>query len=207
MALTRAHGEGTHFQRRWAPHRAQPYTLSMSAHPTLETERLTLRAFRDSDAGAVMRMAGDPAVASTTLNIPHPYEPGMAEAWIATHGEGFAAGTLLNFAITRREDGALLGAIGLVVTPAHARAELGYWVGQDHWNRGYATEAARAVVRHGFETMGLNRIVAHHMARNPASGRVMLKIGMLREGRCPQHVRKKDAFEDLELYGLLRQDA
>lgn len=187
--------------------RPRVHSAAMRESPTLETERLTLRPFRPEDAADVLRMAGDPAVASTTLNIPHPYEPGMAEAWIATHREGFEAGTLVNLAITRRTDGALLGAIGLVVTPAHARAELGYWVGREHWNEGIATEAARAMLRHGFETMGLNRIVAHHFARNPSSGRVMQKIGMRPEGRYPQHVVKNDAFEDLELYGLLRRDA
>ena len=151
-----------------------------------------------------MRLAGDPAIASTTLNIPHPYEPGMAEAWIATHQAAYEEGRLVNFAIVRREDPALLGAIGLVVAAAHARAELGYWIGKEHWGRGYATEAARAVVEHGFSAMDLNRIVARRLARNPASGRVLEKIGMRHEGRLPRHVRKGDVFEDLELYGLLR---
>ncbi len=177
----------------------------MGERPTLETERLILRPFRATDAAEVRRLAGDPEIASTTLNIPHPYEPGMAETWIATHQPGHEEGRLVNFAVTRREGGSLLGAVGLVVSPAHARAELGYWIGREHWNQGYATEAARAVVRHGFEALGLNRVVAHHFSRNPASGRVLEKAGMLREGRLPQHVRKSDAgpFEDLEIYGVL----
>ena len=175
--------------------------------PRLETERLVLRPFLTSDAPEVMRMAGDADIAATTLNIPHPYEPGMAETWIASHQEGFESGKVVNFAITRREDGALVGAIGLVLTAAHRRAELGYWVGKEHWNRGYATEAAGAVLRHGFEVLALHRIEAHHMSRNPASGRVMQKNGMQHEGRLAQHVLKNGVFEDLELYGLLRAGA
>ena len=176
----------------------------MSERPSLETERLLLRPFHPADAPEVMRLAGDPAIASTTLNIPHPYEPGMAEAWIATHQESFDKGTGLGFAIARRADRALLGAVGLIIAPAHARAEIGYWIGKEHWNQGYATEAARAVVRHGFDVLGLNRIVARHFSRNPASGRVLEKVGLHHEGRCPQHVLKNGVFEDLELYGRLR---
>ena len=84
------------------------------------------------------------------------------------------------------------------------RAELGYWIGKPYWGQGYCTEAARATLDFGFEQLGLNRIFAHHFARNPASGRVMQKIGMTREGRLRQHVKKWDAFEDLELYGILK---
>ena len=177
----------------------------MSERPTLETDRLILRPFVADDAPEVMRLAGDELIATTTLNIPHPYDNAMAESWIATHQEGFDEGRLVNFAITRREDDRLLGAIGLVVAPEHERAELGYWVGREHWSQGYATEAAHAVVRHGFEAMGLNRIVARHMSRNPASGRVLEKIGMRHEGTLPQHVRKNGRFVHLELYGLLRE--
>ena len=180
---------------------------AMGRRPTLETERLVLRPFHAADAPEVMRLAGDAAIASTTMNIPHPYDLGMAEAWIGSHQEGFDEGRLVNFAITLREEDRLVGAIGLVVAPAHAHAELGYWIGREHWNRGYATEAAQAVVRHGFEAVDLHRIHARHFARNPASGRVLQKIGMRHEGRQPQHVRKQDGFEDLELYGLLRPHA
>src|SRR5690606_40251496 len=92
-----------------------------------------------------------------------------------SHQDQFAASGSIVLAITLREDGTLAGAIGLDVEPLHRRAELGYWVGLDYWGRGYCTEAALALVRHGFETMGLHRILAHHFSRNPASGRVMQK--------------------------------
>ena len=67
------------------------------------------------------------------------------------------------------------------------RAELGYWIGVPWWNRGYATEAGRALLDFGFGTLGLHRIMAHHMMRNPASGRVMQKLGMTRDPREPGH--------------------
>jgi RimJ/RimL family protein N-acetyltransferase len=178
----------------------------VAMQPSLQTERLLLRPFRLDDAPEVQRLAGDREVASTTLLIPHPYKDGMAEAWIATHEEQFAEGLQAVFAIVRKADQRLLGAIGLSIKSEHARAELGYWIGRPYWNQGYATEAAAAVVRYGFEALGLNRVFAQHMVRNPASGRVMQKIGMQHEGRLRQHVQKWDQFEDVEIYSLLRGD-
>ncbi|MDY7109802.1 MAG: GNAT family N-acetyltransferase [Planctomycetota bacterium] len=174
--------------------------------PSIETDRLILRPFTVDDAPDVQRLAGDRAVADTTLLIPHPYPDGLAEDWITTHRPVFQAGEGAVFAITRRDDGALVGAIGLSITPAHQRAEMGYWVGRPYWNQGYATEAAAAALDYGFHTLRLNRVHAHHFARNPASGRVLEKIGMKAEGVAPQHVKKKDRFEDLALYGLCRDE-
>jgi RimJ/RimL family protein N-acetyltransferase len=74
------------------------------------------------------------------------------------------------------------------------------------WGKGYATEAGRAALRFGFEHLELNRIWAYHMVRNPASGRVLAKVGMEREGLLRQHVRKNEVFEDVVLMALLRQE-
>jgi RimJ/RimL family protein N-acetyltransferase len=173
--------------------------------PTLVTARLRLRPFHPDDAADVRRLAGAPEVADTTLNIPHPYEEGMAEAWIATHQPEYEAGRLATFAITLA-DGTLVGAIGLRIRREHERAELGYWVGVPYWNRGYATEAARAMVTFAFSGLGLHRVNAHHMTRNPGSGRVMQKVGMRHEGTLRQHVRKGGRFEDIEMYAVLRSE-
>jgi ribosomal-protein-alanine N-acetyltransferase len=99
-----------------------------------------------------------------------------------------------------------VGAVGLILAPAHDRAELGYWIGAPYWGRGYATEASRAVVRWGFEGLGLRRIHASHFPRNPASGRVLEKLGMRHEGTLRQHVKKWDEYLDLESYGLLADE-
>ena len=178
----------------------------MKQMPSLETERLRLRPFTLDDAPDVQRLAGAKEVASTTLNIPHPYEDGMAEKWIGTHQERYESGKLVNFAITNRSDGALIGGIGLVINQDHARAEMGYWIGVPYWNKGYCTEAARAVLKYGFEVLQLNRIHASYLTRNPASERVMQKIGMSYEGCHPQHMKKWGQFEDLSVYGILKKD-
>lgn len=173
--------------------------------PTLLTERLTLRPFVLADAQAVQRLAGDRAVADTTERIPHPYKDGMAEAWIAIHAQRFTERQECTFAIVLRETSEVIGSIGLTLSMTHQRGELGYWVGRSFWGRGYCTEAAQAMLDYGFNTLGLHRIQGRHLSRNPASGRVMVKIGMQHEGRLRDYVCKWDVFEDVEMYGVLRE--
>ena len=173
--------------------------------PTLCSPRLVLRPLDAGDAARVQELAGDKAIADTTLNIPHPYEDGMAESWIAGHEERLREGNVV-FAIALRASNDLIGTIGLKIDAASRKAELGYWVGVPYWNGGYATEAARRLIEYAFEDLSLNRVAAQHFARNPASGRVMQKTGMVHEGTIRQGALKQDTFEDLELYAILRSD-
>ena len=177
----------------------------MSGIPTLETKRLVLRPFGPGDAAEVQRLVGDRAIADTTLNIPHPYLSGMAEEWISKHPGAFTEGKGVFFAIARKADGALLGAISLTNMIAGHQAELGYWIGRPFWNQRICTEAGQAVLRYAFTELGLVRVHARHLKRNPASGRVMQKLGMRHEGLRRQHVRKWDRLEDEELYGILKE--
>ena len=173
--------------------------------PALKTRRLVLRHLDLSDAGRVQQLAGERAVADTTLNIPHPYEDGMAESWINAMAAEVQAGTRSTFAVTLGTEG-LIGAIALTIRREFNLAELGYWIGRAYWNRGYATEATQAMLDFGFGELGLNRIAARHLTRNPASGRVMEKAGMQPEGVARQATRRWGRYEDLALYAILRQD-
>jgi ribosomal-protein-alanine N-acetyltransferase len=181
-------------------------TSSTKKRPTLETERLVLRPFELSDAPRVQLLAGDRDVAAMTKNIPHPYEDGLAEAWIGSHQERFDKREETVFAITLEESDELIGAIGLVLKLDQEIAELGYWIGKPYWGRGYCTEAARAVLHFAFTKLRLNRVHAHHFSHNPASGRVMQKVGMRHEGSLRQHVKKWGEFFDVEAYGILRSE-
>ena len=180
--------------------------MAVDPLPTLHSQRLILRPFRLEDAPAVQRMAGHPDMASTTANIPHPYGDGVAEAWIAAHADRFARDESAIFAITLASTGELLGSVGLEIRREHGRAELGYWIGKPYWSQGYVTEAAREVVRFAFEDLGLRRVFAEHFARNPASGRVMEKIGMVREGELRRHMVKDGLPEDVVIWGILAGD-
>lgn len=174
--------------------------------PELLTARLRLRRPTSADAPAVQRLVGDFAVASTTLSIPHPYPEGAAEAWIESAAVAYEEGQRAVFLMTDHTNGDVYGAIGLTLNLEHDRAELGYWVGHAFWGRGYATEAGKAVLAWGFTTLGLHRIHARHFVRNPASGRVLVKLGMRREGTARGHFRRWDRYEDVAEYGILREE-
>ena len=166
----------------------------------LSTDRLILRPLALADAPDVRRLVGVREVAGATADIPFPFEDGMAEAWIAS----IDAATQATFGIAH--EGALVGAIGLHLDRANEQAELGYWLGVAHHGRGFATEAGAAVIRHGFEALGLERIFASHLGRNPASGRVLAKLGFRREGTLRAHVLRFGVREDLIHWGLLRSE-
>jgi RimJ/RimL family protein N-acetyltransferase len=172
----------------------------------LETARLRLRPFHSADASDVARLAGDREIAATTRHIPHPYAVPAAEAWIASLPPLHERGELLNFAITLRASGELIGSISLVLNQVDHHAELGYWIGKPYWDNGYATEATRAIVDHAFLTLKLHRIFAHHFSRNAASGRVMQKLGMKCEGFMREHRYKFGHYEDLVIYGMTAAD-
>lgn len=174
--------------------------------PVIESPRLVLRAFAPTDALAVQFLAGAKEVSDTTLLIPHPYSSGLAEEWIATHTALWAAREQLCLAITLKENGTLIGATSLSFAHEHQRAELGYWIGVPFWRCGFATEAATALTDFAFRVLGMNRVQAHHFARNTPSGRVLLKSGMKREGASPRAVLKNGRFEDVIFYGVLRRD-
>jgi len=153
--------------------------------PTIKTERLILRAFDAADAPAVQKLAGAFEIADTTLNIPHPYEDGMAEEWIATHQQAFQKSTEITFAITLKESGELIGAIG-IMNIGNGCGELGYWIGLPWWNRGYCTEAGREVIRFALGELQLNELHAYHLSRNPASGCILQKLGFTHEKNTPR---------------------
>lgn len=175
--------------------------------PTLYTARLVLRPLRVEDAADVARLAGAREVADTTVTIPHPYSTESALNWIAGLSEQWAVRSNVVFALGLRAQAALIGAIGLSnVDSEHYQAELGYWIGLPWWGRGYASEAAGYTLAFGFETLGLNRIYAHHMVRNPVSGHILRKIGMRGEGVLRQRVRKWGKFEDVALLSILKSE-
>lgn len=170
---------------------------------TIATARLVLRPFTPADAPAVQRLAGDPEIARWTF-IPHPYDDGIAEAWIDSHPEGLRRGSDQCFAITLAEDRALVGAVSLMnIDHAHGRAELGYWIAREHWGRGFAVEAGRAVLEYAFAELDLHRVHAWHFAGNERSGAVMRRLGMEAEGRLRDHFFRDGRRHDAVLYGIV----
>lgn len=145
------------------------------------TQRLTLRPLRAADAVALVAGLGNLNVSRWTGRIPHPYGPGDAEAFIA---RGVPSDALL-LAITGGAE--LIGVIGI------EQGELGYWLAEPHWGRGYATEAARAVVDQAFEVLEREELVASYHLGNAASRRILLGLGFVETGEGSAYSKARGA--------------
>lgn len=177
-------------------------------HPRLETARLRLRPFIADDSPALADLAGAREIADTMISFPHPFSLSTARTTIAANAADFGSGRSVHFAVQLKASPILIGCAELRdIDRDHSQAELRFWIGTSVWGQKYASEAAQAVVRHGFEAIALNRIYAYHMVRDPASGAVLSKLGMKQEGTLRERVKKWDVFEDVALYAILRSDA
>ncbi|MCR8842437.1 GNAT family N-acetyltransferase [Paenibacillus sp. SC116] len=170
---------------------------------TIRTDRLLIRPFQLSDAQRVYEFCNNYNVYKSTLTLPYPYPIESAISWIQTHEDNFNNNRYYEFAITDKNTHELYGAIGLTNHKTHKNGELGYWIAEEYWGKGYATEATKAVIAFAFSEKQYHKVYARFFASNPASGRVMQKVGMLEEGRLAQHVYKENKYEDLIHYGIL----
>jgi RimJ/RimL family protein N-acetyltransferase len=143
------------------------------ALPIIETQRLILRPLL-SDEPDFLALAGDWDVARMTSDIPHPLVPAQAKAWLRPNGND------VRFAIDVY--GRMIGGVGYF-RRRNGAAELGFWLGRPHWGFGLATEAAMAIVRRGFTCDGHMAFSSAHFVDNPASARVLEKLGFEPIGR------------------------
>lgn len=174
--------------------------------PELVTERLILRPFTLADVKNIVELMKDKEISDTTLFIPYPYTENDAVDWLATHPIDLEENKGLVFAVTLKNEKTLVGSVGLTFNADNNHTEMGYWIGKAYWNMGYATEASKRIMEFAFDEVCFNRVHAHFMSSNPQSGRVMEKIGMKYEGRLRQHLLKSDKYQDIIIYGILRED-
>ncbi len=172
----------------------------------LETERLVLREFRAEDFGAVHAYGSDPEVVRFM-----PWGPNTAEEtreFIQRKLDEQAADPRPTFdiAVVERVSGQVLGSVGLRLNAERTQAALGYCYARHAWGRGIATEAARAMLRFGFEELSLHRIYATCDAENIDSARVLDKLGMRREGHCIEDVRQDGRWRDTFAYAILARE-
>ena len=177
-----------------------------SDHPRLTTPRLVLRGLRAGDLDAVLHLAGEPAIAATSMSVPHPMTRYRAARWIGAHRRSWHAGRGVTFAICLRQNDGLIGSIWLALRREDRPPRLGYWVGKPYWGQGYCSEAAQETVRFGFEQMHLEQVYAVYFTRNVASGRIMRRIGMRHVEHRPRAVRYRGRLEDLDSYVITSRD-
>ena len=174
--------------------------------PELETEDLLLRLPRLSDAQSIHAYTTDPEVARYVLWDPH-RSLWETRSFIRELRARARRGWPTSWAVVLKETGAAIGTIGFIWYSSENRsAELGYSLSREYWNRGYATQALRAVCRESFRSLSLNRLEAQYDVRNPASGKVMEHAGFRREGVLRERILNKGEFIDVVLCSLLRSD-
>ena len=155
-------------------------TIESGDSETIETERLLLRAPRHDEAPVIVKLANDRRIAEMAMSIPYPYHEADAHEWI-DKSVGNAGPGLGKFLLWRKANGgvldALVGACGIVQLPDHDEIFIGYWTGAPFWGRGYATEAAHAVIDYFFASGNHDALTAACRVTNPASRRVIEKCG------------------------------
>ncbi|HWL30551.1 MAG TPA: GNAT family N-acetyltransferase [Xanthobacteraceae bacterium] len=175
--------------------------------PVLKTERLVMRAPRLGDVKTIAMLANDRRIAENTARIPHPYRLADAEDFVATANFGNEA----IFAITLRKgtkkDGTVkdevIGACGFTQIDRHP-PEVGYWLGVEHWGRGYATEAVRAMIDHIFTDLDCEAIQSTARVTNPASRRVLEKCGFQWTGAGLLRIRAISSSAPVDRFRLDR---
>ena len=182
----RALGEAEYWGKRWAKYEvaaADWRAERAAARPPLLTERLELRRFTAADLEPLLGVFGDPEVMRYVGAERRPLRRSQVSALMSRSGADWSEHGFGLLAVTERETGRLLGEAGLQHLEAGPDIELGYTLARAAWGGGYATEAARAVLRWGFAGLRLHRIVAVADPANASSLRVLDKLGMTRRGR------------------------
>lgn len=173
----------------------------------LETERLILRPLRQTDAPRLFPLINDPDVAAYIPALPHPYPENTLPEWIRRAEEAMARKERFEFAILLKETGGPIGVCTLSgISWDNRNAELGYWLGKPYWGRGIMTEAAKAVVAFGFDTLGLERIYSSCFEQNLASAKVLKKAGQRYEGCARHEIKKNNEFINILHFGMIRAD-
>ena len=146
--------------------------------PSLVTERLVMRAPRESDLEQLVTLADNRHVAEMLARMPHPYGEAEGRTFLAMAASRRAG---IVYALTLKDTGTFVGCAGLNTTDRGL--ELGYWIGEPHWKRGYATEAAHALVDLAFQRTSIQVLHASTRVINPASRRVIHKCGFQYAGQ------------------------
>lgn len=173
----------------------------------IETERLLLREFCAEDWTALAGYWADPRYQRFYAPVPDVERAvrDLVGRFVAAQEE--RPRRTWQLAIVDPGDGRLLGNAGLRVNDAAlGEGNIGYELAPDHWGRGYATEAARAMLDLGFGELGLHRIWAECVADNAASARVLEKLGMRREAHLREHRRERDRWWDTLIYAMLDRE-
>lgn len=171
----------------------------------IETERLRLVEPGEQHIDSIVNVLNDPEIYANTLTIPYPYTRDDAVAALERFRKTHVNDEGMVRFIVAKDSGELVGSVGFEFKDDRQRAELGYAIGRAWWGKGFATEAAEGVVRHAFEVRGVPLVTAHAMLHNPASSRVLEKLGFEYAGVICGACRKEEQAIDAHGYTMTRE--
>jgi len=175
--------------------------------PMIETKRLILRKIEMNDARRMFDyIFSDHRVMDNLIKGPHKEISETIDRLteITNH---YVNENFCYWGIEMKESGELIGTIDLYnIDNGTENCEVGYNIGFNWWNQGYGSEALHAIIEFAFRFMNIHKISATHNIDNPASGRIMLKVGMKREGIIRHMIRKNNQYKDCGIYGILQQE-
>jgi [ribosomal protein S5]-alanine N-acetyltransferase len=181
-------------------------TNTVKTFPILETNRLLLRKFENSDSKSILKYLSDEEV------MEHyglePFQT-VADALdeISWYHSIFNENTGIRWGITLKGENEVIGSCGFLnMVAQHHRTDIGYELSQNHWGKGIASEALEAVIKHGFQVMNIQRIQALIELPNVPSQRLVEKHGFIREGLLRKYEFTRGKFDDLYMYSLLKED-
>lgn len=173
----------------------------------ITTERLLIRPYSLKDTDAVWRVISHPKIYPTTYAIPRDYPRKRVIWWFQCIENNMRSGAAYEFGMFDKSSGEYIGNCGIInIMAAHKSGMITYFTDPEKWNSGYATEAAAAMLRFGFDILSLNRIGGTCMSINPASALVMQKIGMTLEGTARQELLKDGIYYDIQHFAILRSE-
>jgi len=168
----------------------------------LETENLLIRQFEKTDDMALLEAVECPQIHQMYNNGFTTIE--KVQSYINLLLQEYQSGKVRTLAIAEKSTNKLIGSITLDVLKIFARAEISYWINKNYRNKGYATEAVKAIIQYCFDVLSLNRV--HALTSNPASERVLEKAGMIYEGILRQYFKMGNTYMDVKMYAILKED-
>ncbi len=174
--------------------------------PELFTARLSLRAMNAGDVNSIQYHVNTEAVCNNLSYTPHPYTMEMAETWMRNINVGMINGNCRYWSICDRSSGEFIGSMGLSLFREQEGGEMHYWIGEEFWNKGYCTEAAKRTMVYFFEDLNMHRLQITHREGNIASRKVIEKCGFVFEGNMRDYLKRFGKFENVLSYSILRDE-
>jgi RimJ/RimL family protein N-acetyltransferase len=185
---------------------SDPNFRGLMRAPVLGTERLVLRGMNSKDLDDLTKIFSDYETIYMLAFMPWPFDRDHVKRYMMSVSYAIEREHSLYWAITLPGEDRLIGVIGLTLEHAHDRAEMHFWLGKEHWGKGYMTEVARRIVDYVFRDLEFNRLDINHLNVNIGSQRVIEKCGFKLECEKDDFCTKRSKYENMKFYRLLRRE-